>query len=166
MLVLRCHHASSIRADATGIFHQEIHDESPGNHDIESRVCLASRHAPGSRPQNEGDGESGRCRLHIVGMLTDRAIVIRGVAAGRDPRLTKVRDVMTRDIIRCDEDEDVPILVEEPPFPGCRVRVCPIGVPLLEDEGAADEKLLAVPRGDPRFAEVYDLKDLPHHWEI
>ena len=46
-------------------------------------------------------------RNHIVGMLTDRDIVIRGVAAGRDPRLTKVRDVMTRDIIRCYEDEEV-----------------------------------------------------------
>jgi CBS domain-containing protein len=46
-------------------------------------------------------------RLHIVGMLTDRDIVIRGVAAGRDPRLAKVRDVMTRDIIRCYEDEEV-----------------------------------------------------------
>jgi inorganic pyrophosphatase len=59
---------------------------------------------------------------------------------------------------------DVLILVEEPTFPGCRVRVRPIGVLLMEDEGAADEKLLAVPQSDPRFAEVYDLKDLPHHW--
>jgi inorganic pyrophosphatase len=67
---------------------------------------------------------------------------------------------------RCDDDDplDVLILVEEPTFPGCRVRVRPIGVLLMEDEGAADEKLLAVPQGDPRFAQVYDLKDLPHHW--
>jgi inorganic pyrophosphatase len=58
---------------------------------------------------------------------------------------------------------DVLILVDEPTFPGCRVRVRPIGVLFLEDEGGDDEKLLAVPTGDPRFAEVYDLKDLPDH---
>ena len=46
-------------------------------------------------------------RLHIVGMLTDRDIAIRGVAAGRDPRSTKVRDVMTCEVIRCFEDEEV-----------------------------------------------------------
>ena len=46
-------------------------------------------------------------RLHIVGMLTDRDIVIRGVAAGRDPRSTKVRDVMTCEVIRCYDDEEV-----------------------------------------------------------
>ncbi len=34
----------------------------------------------------------------------------------------------------------------------------------MTDEGGEDEKLLAVPEGDPRFAEVFDLKDLPHHW--
>lgn len=59
---------------------------------------------------------------------------------------------------------DVLILVEEPTFPGCRVRVRPIGVLLMEDEGGDDEKILAVPQGDPRFAGVNDLSDLPHHW--
>ena len=59
---------------------------------------------------------------------------------------------------------DVLILVEEPTFPGCRVRVRPIGVLLMEDDAGDDEKILAVPVGDPRFAEVYDLKDLPHDW--
>jgi CBS domain-containing protein len=46
-------------------------------------------------------------RLHIVGMLTDRDIAVRGVAEGRDPRSTKVSDVMTREVIRCFEDEEV-----------------------------------------------------------
>jgi inorganic pyrophosphatase len=59
---------------------------------------------------------------------------------------------------------DVLILVEEPTFPGCRVRVRPIGVLVMQDEKGADEKLLGVPVGDPRFAEVRDLRDLPHHW--
>jgi len=61
---------------------------------------------------------------------------------------------------------DVLILVEEPTFPGCRVRVRPIGVLLMQDEKGADSKILAVPVADPRFKEVTDLKDLPHHWLV
>src|SRR5262245_5378684 len=57
---------------------------------------------------------------------------------------------------------DVLILVEEPTFPGCRVRVRPIGVLVMQDEKGADEKLLGVPVGDPRFEEIHDLRDLPH----
>ena len=66
---------------------------------------------------------------------------------------------------RCGDGDplDVLILVEEPAFPGCRVRVRPIGVLLMDGEDGEDEKLLGVPEGDPRFAEIYDLKDLPHH---
>ena len=46
---------------------------------------------------------------------------------------------------RCGHDDplDVLILVEESTFPGRRVRVRPIGVLLMEDEGAADETLVA-----------------------
>ena len=58
---------------------------------------------------------------------------------------------------------DVLILVEED-FPGCRVRVRPIGVLLMHDEHGSDEKILGVPVADPRFAEVTDLGDLPPHW--
>jgi inorganic pyrophosphatase len=59
---------------------------------------------------------------------------------------------------------DVLILVEEPTFPGCRVRVRPIGVLAMQDEEGVDEKILGVPAADPHFAEVKDLIDLPHHW--
>src|SRR5882724_10324659 len=59
---------------------------------------------------------------------------------------------------------DVLILVEEPTFPGCRVRVRPIGVLLMHDEHGSDEKILGVPVADPRFDEVTDLGDLPPHW--
>jgi len=34
----------------------------------------------------------------VVGMLTDRDITVRAVAAGRDPRMTHVRDIMTPDV--------------------------------------------------------------------
>ncbi|HEY8503403.1 MAG TPA: CBS domain-containing protein [Gemmataceae bacterium] len=43
----------------------------------------------------------------LAGMLTDRDIVLRAVAEGRDPRQTRVRDAMTRDIVYCFEDQDV-----------------------------------------------------------
>ena len=43
----------------------------------------------------------------LVGMLTDRDITVRAVAAGRDPRMTQVRDVMTPDVVYGFEDQDV-----------------------------------------------------------
>jgi CBS domain-containing protein len=42
----------------------------------------------------------------LVGMLTDRDIVIRGIAEGKGPD-AKVRDVMSKEVKYCFEDEDV-----------------------------------------------------------
>ncbi len=43
----------------------------------------------------------------LVGMLTDRDITVRAVAEGRDPRTTKVQDVMTCEVVYVFEDQDV-----------------------------------------------------------
>jgi CBS domain-containing protein len=43
----------------------------------------------------------------LGGIVTDRDIVVRAVADGRDPRTTTVRDVMTTDVVSCNEDDDV-----------------------------------------------------------
>jgi CBS domain-containing protein len=43
----------------------------------------------------------------LVGMLTDRDIVLRCVAEGHDPRTMQVREIMTKGIVYCFEDEDV-----------------------------------------------------------
>lgn len=43
----------------------------------------------------------------VVGMLTDRDIVIRSTAAGRDPSNTSVKEVMTPKFVYCFEDQDV-----------------------------------------------------------
>jgi CBS domain-containing protein len=43
----------------------------------------------------------------VLGMVTDRDITIRGTATGRDPSTTKVRDVMTPDVVYVFEDDDV-----------------------------------------------------------
>ena len=52
-------------------------------------------------------GESDR----LIGMITDRDIAIRGVAAGKGPD-TPVRDVMSSDVMYCFEDEDLDHVAE------------------------------------------------------
>lgn len=58
---------------------------------------------------------------------------------------------------------DALVLVTEPTFPGCRIRVRPIGVFLMEDQGRADHKILCVPDGDPLWAGATDTADVPQH---
>jgi CBS domain-containing protein len=53
----------------------------------------------GPLPVCEGD--------RLVGMITDRDITVRGVAEGQDPWTDHVRDVMTKEVIFCFEDQDV-----------------------------------------------------------
>ena len=43
----------------------------------------------------------------IAGVLTDRDIVVRGIAEGKDPRKAHVRDVMSQGVQWCFEDDDV-----------------------------------------------------------
>jgi CBS domain-containing protein len=43
----------------------------------------------------------------LVGMLTDRDIVLRCVAEGRDPRTMQVQEIMTKGVVYCFEDEAV-----------------------------------------------------------
>jgi CBS domain-containing protein len=51
----------------------------------------------GILPVSEGD--------HLVGMISDRDIAIRGIGNGKGPH-SKVRDAMTREVKYCFEDED------------------------------------------------------------
>ena len=46
---------------------------------------------------------------------------------------------------------DALVVVDEPTFPGCHVMARPIGVLDMRDEKGPDNKILAVPIGDPRF---------------
>jgi CBS domain-containing protein len=43
----------------------------------------------------------------LIGMLTDRDIVVRAIAEGQDPRTTPVRRAMTAQVFSCYEDEDL-----------------------------------------------------------
>ena len=58
---------------------------------------------------------------------------------------------------------DALALVSEPTFPGCRIRIRPIGLFLMEDQGQADYKVLGVPLGDPLWANAASLDDVPSH---
>ncbi len=58
---------------------------------------------------------------------------------------------------------DVMLFATYPSFPGCLVACRPIGVLKIEDTGEEDDKILAVPIKDPRFAEIKELDDLPEH---
>jgi inorganic pyrophosphatase len=59
---------------------------------------------------------------------------------------------------------DALVVVLDPTFPGCHVPARPIGLLRMRDEKGEDEKILAVPTGDPRFDGIDDLGDLPVHW--
>jgi CBS domain-containing protein len=45
----------------------------------------------------------------VLGMVTDRDITVRAVAEGRDPKATKVRDVMSGEVICCFDDQEAEV---------------------------------------------------------
>jgi inorganic pyrophosphatase len=51
-----------------------------------------------------------------------------------------------------------------PVFTGCLVDARPIGLFHLVDSGKADEKVLAVPTGDPYSDGLNELDDIPQHY--
>jgi len=76
---------------------RDVHIASPSQ-TIREAADEMLRADIGSLPVGEND--------RLVGMITDRDIVLRAVAKGRDPK-TSVRDVMTDRIQYCFEDDDV-----------------------------------------------------------
>src|SRR5438552_625306 len=104
----------------------------------------------GSRAKYELDQKTGRIRLDRVLFSSvhypaDYGFVMGTVGGDGDPL-------------------DALVIVEEPTFPGCVVPVRPVGTLLMADEHGEDEKILAVPVGDPRFDEISRLDDLARHW--
>lgn len=51
----------------------------------------------GSLPVGEGD--------RLIGMITDRDIVIRAIAEGKDPSTVKVSECMTKQLLYCYDDQ-------------------------------------------------------------
>ena len=71
---------------------------SPETTVTEAAVLMESEDV-GALPVLEGD--------ELAGMITDRDIVIRAVARGKDPRGMPVREVSTRDVVTVRGDEDL-----------------------------------------------------------
>lgn len=58
---------------------------------------------------------------------------------------------------------DVVLLTTHPLAPGILVRARPVGIMHMIDGGEADEKIIAVPKDDPRFSDTKDLADVNQH---
>lgn len=63
-----------------------------------------------------------------------------------------------------DEDPlDVLLLCSEPLAPLTLVRAYPIGVITMIDNGRCDDKIIAIPFGDPSYNQYQDISELPVH---
>ena len=58
---------------------------------------------------------------------------------------------------------DVLLLCAEPLEPMCLVRAYPIGVISMIDNGRKDEKIIAIPFGDPNYNHYKNIDELPSH---
>ena len=81
---------------------REVRIASPGQSIRDVAKMMADIDA-GAVPVGEND--------RLVGMITDRDIAIRAVAAGKGPD-TPVREVMSSDVKYCYEDEDLEHVAE------------------------------------------------------
>jgi inorganic pyrophosphatase len=68
------------------------------------------------------------------------------------------------DTIGTDGDAlDALVLLDEPTYPGVWVASRPVGVSWIGTSDGREAKLLCVPEGEPAYADVHDLEDLPTH---
>jgi inorganic pyrophosphatase len=105
----------------------------------------------GSRAKHELDKKTGHIRLDrvlhsSVHYQADYGFVMDPLGNDGDPL-------------------DAVVIVEEPTFPGCAVPARPIGTLFMRDSKGQDEKILAVPVGDPQFDGIWTVKDLAPHWK-
>lgn len=48
---------------------------------------------------------------HLVGALTDRDIVVRAIADGQDPYQILVHEIMTGQVVQCEQEQDLAVAV-------------------------------------------------------
>lgn len=58
---------------------------------------------------------------------------------------------------------DVILLTTNPLYPGIMVEARPVAVMRMIDGGEGDDKIIAVPKDDPRFDEVQEMTDINKH---
>jgi inorganic pyrophosphatase len=103
----------------------------------------------GSRNKYEMDHGRGRIRL-------DRTLF---TATAYPADYGYIPDTLAED----GDPLDAMVLLGAPTFPGCTIRVRPIGVFWMYDEHGPDAKLLCVPAADPRWQDIHTITDLPPH---
>lgn len=81
----------------------------------------------------------------LVGMITDRDIAVRGVALGKGPD-ARVRDVMSREVKYCFDDDDVELV--------------------LDNMGDLQVRRLPVVNRDKRLVGIVSLGDLARNGEV
>jgi len=103
----------------------------------------------GSRNKYEMDHSIGRIRLSRMLFTSTRYPADYGF----------LPDTLAED----GDPLDVMVLLEEPTFPGCSIRVRPVGLFWMADEKGPDAKILSVPAADPRWAQIQELRHLPEY---
>ncbi|HEV2361302.1 MAG TPA: inorganic diphosphatase [Acidimicrobiales bacterium] len=101
----------------------------------------------GQRNKYEMDHATGRIRLDRMLFTSTRYPADYGF----------IEDTLGQD----GDPLDALVLVEEPTFPGCLIRSRAIGMFRMTDEKGPDDKVIAVPVGDPRLEHLQDLRHLP-----
>src|SRR5579885_2069611 len=97
----------------------------------------------GQRNKYEVDHKTGRIRLDRMLFTSTRYPADYGY----------IEDSLGED----GDPLDALVLLEEPTFPGCLVRVRPIGLFHMRDEAGGDDKILCGPASDPRQAHLTEL---------
>ncbi len=92
------------RARVADVMTRDVRLASPDDQ-VQDAAQVMARTDTGVLPVVE-DGQ-------VIGMLTDRDLAVRVVAAGRDPAKTKVREAMTSGVEHCFEDDDLDTVVEK-----------------------------------------------------
>jgi CBS domain-containing protein len=77
---------------------------------------LMQQHNVGSIPVCDQGG--------IVGIVTDRDIIVRNVASGKNPQQTAVRDVMTQNVLTVNPDMEMDEVTKM--MASCKIRRVPV----------------------------------------
>jgi inorganic pyrophosphatase len=122
------------------------HDISPGDNDSINVIIEIGR---GSKNKYEVDKKTGLIALDRVAHTAqdfpfDYGFVPQTLWEDNDPI-------------------DVIVLTTHPLDPGILVRVRPVALMEMVDDGDSDSKIIAVPIDDPRWVETKDLKDINPH---
>mmetsp|Transcript_15479 Transcript_15479/g.33585 ORF Transcript_15479/g.33585 Transcript_15479/m.33585 type:complete len:198 (+) Transcript_15479:76-669(+) len=124
------------------------HDLSPGEKAPE--ICNAVIEIPrGSKVKYELDKDTGLCYV-------DRILYSSVVYPHNYGFIPKTL---------CEDGDpmDVLVLMQESVVPMCFLRVKPIGVMQMLDQGEKDDKIIAVHADDPEFRGFTDISQLPPH---